>query len=66
MFLTGDIKHFGTGILEMIKRSKEADLIAPEFVINEGFKVILWRPFATAKAIHDTAHDTAHDKILLP
>jgi hypothetical protein len=37
-----------------------ANLIAPEFVINEGFKVILWRPFATAKAIHDTAHDTAH------
>ncbi len=25
--------------------------------------VILWRPFATAKAIHDTAHDTAHDTI---
>jgi len=25
----------------MIKRSKEADLIAPEFVINEGFMVIL-------------------------
>ena len=61
VFLTGDIERFGTGILEMIKLSKEADLIAPEFVINEGFKVILWRPFATTKAIHDTAHDTAHD-----
>ena len=61
MFLTGDIERFGTGILEMIKLSKEADLIAPDFVINEGFKVILWRPFATTKAIHDTAHDTAHD-----
>jgi len=23
--------------------------------------VILWRPFATAKAIHDTAHDPIHD-----
>jgi predicted HTH transcriptional regulator len=63
MFLTGDIERFGTGILEMIKLSKEANLIAPEFVINEGFKVILWRPFATAKAIHDTIHDTAHDTI---
>ena len=31
------------------------------FVINEGFIVILWRPSATAKAIHDTAHDTIHD-----
>jgi hypothetical protein len=45
----------------MIKRSKETDLPAPEFVINEGFMVILWRPSATAKAIHDTAHDTIQD-----
>ena len=63
MLLTGDIEHFGTGILEMIELSKEVDLPAPEFVINEGFIVILWRPSATAKAIHDTAHDTAHDTI---
>ncbi len=45
----------------MIEHSKEADLIAPEFVINEGFIVILWRPSATAKAILDTIHDTIHD-----
>jgi hypothetical protein len=45
----------------MIKRSKETDLIAPEFVINEGFMLILYRPSTTAKAIHDTAHDTIHD-----
>jgi ATP-dependent DNA helicase RecG len=63
MFLTGDIERYGTGILEIIKLTKEADLIAPEFIINEGFKVILWRPSATAKAIHDTIHDTAHDTI---
>ena len=42
----------------MIKRSKETDLIAPEFVINEGFMLILWKPSATAKAILDTIHDT--------
>ena len=42
----------------MIKLFKEADLIAPEFVINEGFMVILWKPSATAKAILDTIHDT--------
>ncbi len=40
MLLTGDIERFGMGILEMIELSKEADLIAPEFVINEGFIVI--------------------------
>lgn len=44
----------------MIERSKEVDLPAPEFVINEGFIVILWRPSATAKAILDTIHDTIH------
>ena len=60
MLLTCDIERFGTGILEMIELSKETDLIAPEFVINEGFMVILWRPSTTAKAIHDTAHDTIH------
>ena len=58
MFLTGDIERFGKGILEMIKRSKETDLIAPEFVINEGFMLILYRPSTTSKAIHDTIHDT--------
>ena len=58
MFLTGDIERYGTGILEMIKRSKETDLIAPEFVINKGFMLTLYRPSTTTKAIHDTAHDT--------
>ena len=41
MFLTGNIERFGTGILEMIELSKEVDLLAPEFVINEGFMLIL-------------------------
>ena len=50
MLLTGDIEHFGTGILEMIKRSKETDLIAPEFVINEGFMLILWKPSTNRKS----------------
>jgi predicted HTH transcriptional regulator len=54
MFLTGDIERFGKGILGMIKRSKETDLIAPEFVINEGFMLILCRPSTTEKTIHDT------------
>ena len=54
MFLNGDIERFGTGILEMIERSKETDLIAPEFVINEGFMLILCRPSTTEKTIHDT------------
>jgi predicted HTH transcriptional regulator len=71
MFLTGDIEPYGTGILEMIKLSKQADLITPEFFVNEGFKVILWRPSALAdpknthhkilKTDYDTDHDTDYD-----
>lgn len=71
VFLTGDIERYGTGILEMIKLSKQADLIIPEFFVNEGFKVILWRPSALAdpknthhkilKTDYDTDYDTDHD-----
>jgi hypothetical protein len=43
------------------QKPKEADLIAPEFMINEGFKLILWRPSGNTKRIHDSAHDNAHD-----
>ncbi len=61
MFLTGDIERYGTGIIEMIRLSKEADLITPEFIINEGFKVILWRPSVKITEIHDAIHDAIHD-----
>lgn len=44
MYETGYIERFGTGTLEIIRLSEEAHLNDPDFKIDEGFKVILWRP----------------------
>jgi hypothetical protein len=44
MYQTGYIERFGTGTLEIIRLSDEAHLHEPDFNIDEGFKVVLWRP----------------------
>jgi len=63
MFLTGEIERFGTGTLEMFNLTKEKGLNPPDITIDEGFKVVLWRPSASSEhdTIHDTEHDTIHD-----
>ena len=72
MFLTGHIERYGTGTLEMFYLLKEAHLSRPQFNIQEGFKVILYRPWSQTMhdtihdTIHDTAHDTAHESLFLP
>jgi predicted HTH transcriptional regulator len=65
MFLTGHIERFGTGTLEIFHLLKEAHLSRPKFNLEEGFKVILYRPLSknSLSTIHDTIHDTAHDTI---
>ncbi|MGB4843273.1 MAG: DUF4062 domain-containing protein, partial [Ferruginibacter sp.] len=42
MYQAGYIERFGTGTLEIIRLSHEADLNDPDFNIDEGFKVVLW------------------------
>ena len=59
MFLTGDIERFGTGTLEIFYLLEEAHLSRPQFNLEEGFKVILYRPWS--QTAHDTIHDTIHD-----
>ena len=72
MFLTGNIERYGTGTLEMFHLLKEAHLSRPKFNLEEGFKVILYRPlsdnsYSTAHdTAHDTTHDTAHERPFLP
>ncbi len=44
MYQAGYIERFGTGTGEIIKVSKKAELKEPEFYVNDGFKVVLWRP----------------------
>jgi len=58
MFLTGDIERYGTGTLAIYSLTKAKGLSTPVFSIDEGFKVVIWRP--SAKAIHDTVHETDH------
>lgn len=43
MYLAGYIERMGTGILDMIKACREAELKEPEFVQNETFTAIIWR-----------------------
>lgn len=51
LYQAGYIERFGTGTLEIIRLSKEEHLNAPDFNIDEGFKVVLWRPSAVIKKI---------------
>ncbi len=47
LYQTGYIERFGTGTLEIIRLSEEARLHEPDFNVDEGFKVTIWRPAAT-------------------
>jgi ATP-dependent DNA helicase RecG len=52
LYQAGYIERFGTGTGEIFRLTKEAGLKEPEFDLEEGFKVILWRPVsATGQAI---------------
>ena len=53
MYQAGYIERFGTGTLEIIRLLEEAKLHEPDFNIDEGFKVILWRPPGKYRASTD-------------
>lgn len=61
MFLYGAIERFGTGMLDIFNKTKELGLKTPDIELNEGFKLVIWRP--SAFTVHDTVHDTIHDTI---
>jgi predicted HTH transcriptional regulator len=60
LFLTGDIERYGTGTLEMCKRSEAQGLTTPQFTLPDGFKIILWREIGQVTN-HDTTHDTVQE-----
>ncbi len=73
LFLTGDIERYGTGTLEMCKRSEAQGLTKPQFTLPDGFKTILWRQtvhdteqVTVHDATHDAVHDTTQERMLLP
>lgn len=63
MFLTGDIERYGTGTLEIYKLTAEAKLNRPQFDIDEGFKVVLWRPSASTDQATDQVSDQVTDQV---
>ena len=57
MYQAGYIERFGTGILDILRLSEEANLEEPDFNIDEGFKVVLWRPSVVGRASTDQLTD---------
>jgi ATP-dependent DNA helicase RecG len=57
MYLAGYIERLGTGTTDIIRLANEADLKEPEFVQEEIFKAIIYRPVTP----HDTPDDTPYD-----
>lgn len=58
MYLAGYIDRIGTGTSDMIRLSKEAHLKELEFILEVGFKTIIWKPdndkgFSTRQAEED-------------
>ena len=47
------IERYGTGTLDMIRLSREAHLTEPDFNLDEGFKVVIWRPSAVTGQVPD-------------
>ncbi len=43
MYQAGYFARFGTGTLEILRFAEAAHLEEPDFAVNEGFKVVLWR-----------------------
>lgn len=66
MYQVGYIERFGTGTLEIIRLSEEAHLNDPDFNIDEGFKVVLWRPSAATGQVpgkHRPSTDQVTDQV---
>jgi predicted HTH transcriptional regulator len=61
MYLAGSIERMGTGTGDIIDKCEAAGLRAPQFIQDEDFKVVLWRPEAET----DQATDQAEKRIML-
>jgi len=53
LYQGGYIERFGTGTGEIFRLSMEAGLIEPVIDLEEGFRMILWRPNATWSQVPD-------------
>ena len=59
VYLAGYIEQMGTGTTDIIERCKNAGLRTPEFIQEEDFLTILWRP-TNKDNVQETDHVTDH------
>ena len=59
MYLAGYVERLGTGTSDMVQKSLAAGLAEPQFIQEDHFITILYRPLKT-KTAQVTAHVTAH------
>ncbi len=58
LYLTSYIERLGTGTSDMIAKSLSAGLKEPDFIQEDEFRAVLFRPL-TDTTPHDTPHDNA-------
>ncbi len=74
VYLTGYIEQMGTGTTDILERCKNAGLRTPEFIQDEDFLTILWRPekhgadqeinqVTGQESVHQTVHETDHQTV---
>jgi ATP-dependent DNA helicase RecG len=63
MYLAGYIERLGTGTSDMVRIARENGLKEPEFLQEEIFKTIIYRPGTDHDTDYDTDHDTDHDTV---
>jgi predicted HTH transcriptional regulator len=65
MYLAGYIERLGTGTSDMARIARENGLKEPEYLQEEIFKIIIYRPGADYDTDYDTDHDTEQVKKLI-
>ena len=63
MYQAGYIERFGTGTGEILRLCRDANLLEPIFDLEEGFKLIIWRPNAIKKQLTDQATGQASGQV---
>jgi len=58
MYLAGYIERLGTGTIDIIRLANNAGLKEPEFVEDDEFRVIVYRPVTKIVAPYDTLQVT--------
>ena len=65
MYQAGYIERFGTGTGEIFRLTVEAGLKEPEIDLEEGFKVVIWRPLETTDHVTDHVEELVKRLILV-